>query len=201
MKTLILDNYDSFTFNLFQYIAGISAPPVVWRNDAVTLDEIASQHFDRIIISPGPGNPEDPRYFGVCRAAILELGYRIPILGVCLGHQGIISAFGGVIRRAAVPMHGKTSRIGHDGRGVFSGIAPSVEVMRYHSLVGELNSLPECLEVAATTAEGELMAVRHRSWPIHGVQFHPESIGTTTGKAILRNFMSPLCSAPGQKSA
>ncbi|WP_304116538.1 aminodeoxychorismate/anthranilate synthase component II [Mycolicibacterium bacteremicum] len=196
MKTLILDNYDSFTFNLFQYVGGVAAPPVVWRNDAVTIEDVIAQHFDRIIISPGPGNPDDPRYFGVCRAVILELGHQIPILGVCLGHQGIISAFGGTIRRAAMPMHGKTSQIRHDGKGVFAGIAPSVEVMRYHSLVGERSTLPDCLEPAAATSDGELMAVRHRSLPIHGVQFHPESIGTTIGKALLRNFMSPQCSAP-----
>lgn len=195
MKTLILDNYDSFTFNLFQYVSGIAAPPVVCRNDAVTIEEIAAKRFDRIIISPGPGEPDDPKYFGICRDVILELGHQIPILGVCLGHQGIISAFGGTIRRAAMPMHGKTSRISHDGKGVFSGVANSVEVMRYHSLVGDPSTLPECLEPTATTAEGELMAVRHRHLPIHGVQFHPESIGTPIGKTLLRNFMSPLCSA------
>ncbi|MBO0878861.1 MAG: aminodeoxychorismate/anthranilate synthase component II [Mycobacterium sp.] len=196
MKTLILDNYDSFTFNLFQYVGGIDDPPVVWRNDVVAVEEIASHQFDRIIISPGPGRPDEPHYFGVCRAVILRLGHVIPILGVCLGHQGIVTAFGGTVRRAAMPMHGKTSYINHDGKGVFTGLAQPVEVMRYHSLVGEPSTLPGCLEVAAMTADGELMAVRHRSHPIHGVQFHPESIGTTTGKAILQNFMSPLCSAP-----
>jgi anthranilate synthase component II len=196
MKTIIIDNYDSFTFNLYQYVGGIDEAPLVFRNNEVTADEIGVQDPDRIIISPGPGSPDDPKYFGVCRDVILKFGPKVPILGVCLGHQGIISAFGGNVVRASKPMHGKTSEVHHDGRGLFSGLPGSIVVMRYHSLIGEIACLPSCLEVTATTSDGELMGVRHRNYPIHGVQFHPESICTDTGKTILMNFMSRECVAP-----
>lgn len=190
MRTLIIDNYDSFTFNLYQYVGELDERPLVYRNDALTLEQVKALAPERIIISPGPGSPENPDYFGVCKQVILELGQYIPILGVCLGHQGIIHAFGGKVVRSPQPMHGKVSPIEHDGRGVFQDIPRRIEVMRYHSLVGEPTSLPACLEVTAQTLEGDIiMGVRHRELPIHGIQFHPESIGTQTGKQMLRNFL------------
>lgn len=195
MKTIILDNYDSFTFNLFQYVGEIDERPVVVRNDRLSLDMLAREQPDRIIISPGPGRPDDPRYFGVCRQVILELGPCVPILGVCLGHQGIIHAFGGRIIRAAEVMHGKTSMVIHDGDSLFAGIPREFEAMRYHSLVGDPATLPDCLRVTAHTADRVIMAVRHQEFPIYGVQFHPESIGTSAGKQILRNFLFSQISA------
>lgn len=189
MKTIILDNYDSFTFNLYQCLGEIDERPLVFRNDRITLPELTALQPDRIVISPGPGRPEDDDYFGVCRQAILQLGPTIPILGVCLGHQGIIHAFGGRIVRAREVMHGKTSRILHHGHGVLRGLPDEFEAMRYHSLIGDRATLPTCLEVTATTSDGVIMAVQHRRFPIHGVQFHPESIGTKIGKALLTNFL------------
>ena len=189
MKTVILDNYDSFTFNLYQYLGELDERPLVFRNDRITLDGLKELRPDRIIISPGPGNPEDPAYFGVCKGAILEMGPTVPVLGVCLGHQGIIHAFGGRVVRAPQVMHGKTSFVFHDGAGVLRGLPRPFEAMRYHSLVGEPATLPDCLEVTARTEDGIIMGVQHRSYPIHGVQFHPESIGTAGGKQILENFL------------
>jgi anthranilate synthase component II len=189
MKTVILDNYDSFTYNLYQYIGELDERPAVFRNDQVRLDELIAMRPDRILISPGPGSPEDASYFGVCTQAILRLGTYIPILGVCLGHQGIIHAFGGRIVRAKEAMHGKTSHVVHNGMGVFRGLPTSFEAMRYHSLVGDAESLPDCLEVTARTSDGVIMGVRHREYPIEGIQFHPESIGTVVGKRLLANFM------------
>lgn len=189
MKTVILDNYDSFTFNLYQYVGEIDERPLVYRNDKITLDELRRLKPDRIIVSPGPGSPEDPAYFGVCRQAILELGPTIPVLGVCLGHQGIVYCFGGRVVRAREVMHGKTSYIFHNEHGVFAGLPRAFEVMRYHSLVGEPSSLPDCLEVTAKTWDDVIMGVQHKQYPIHGVQFHPESIGTTVGKQLLENFI------------
>ena len=189
MKTVILDNYDSFTFNLYQYVGEIDERPLVYRNDKITLDELRRLKPDRIIVSPGPGSPEDPEYFGVCRQAILELGPIIPVLGVCLGHQGIVHCFGGRVVRAREVMHGKTSYIFHNEHGVFAGLPRAFEVMRYHSLVGEPASLPDCLEVTAKTWDDVIMGVQHKQYPIHGVQFHPESIGTTFGKQLLENFI------------
>jgi anthranilate synthase component 2 len=190
MKILLLDNYDSFTYNLFQYLGELDEPPLVFRNDRITLTAIRELAPDRIVISPGPGNPENDNYFGVCKSVILELGPRIPVLGVCLGHQGIIHAFGGKIIRAAQPMHGKTSSILHDQKGLFRGLPSPFEAMRYHSLVGDPALLPSCLQATAWTEDGVLMAVRHRSYPIYGVQFHPESIGTGEGKRLLANFLT-----------
>jgi len=190
MKTVILDNYDSFTFNLYQCLGEIDERPLVFRNDKITLAELTRLRPDRIVISPGPGTVEDDAYFGVCRAAILELGRTIPILGVCLGHQGIVHAFGGRIVRAREVMHGKTSVIRHAGQGVLHGLPAEFEAMRYHSLIADPAAMPACLEVTATTRDGVIMAVQHRDFPIHGVQFHPESIGTAVGKQILGNFMS-----------
>jgi anthranilate synthase/aminodeoxychorismate synthase-like glutamine amidotransferase len=184
---LVLDNYDSFTYNLVQYLGELGASVEVVRNDAASVEEIASRKADRIVISPGPGRPEDA---GVTMDMIRQLGEKTPILGVCLGHQAIGAVFGGAVVRAGVPMHGKTSTIDHDGRGVFTGIAGPFVASRYHSLVVAEAGLPAELEVSARTQEdGHIMGLRHREWPVHGVQFHPESILTDEGKTILRNFL------------
>jgi anthranilate synthase component 2 len=203
MKTVLLDNYDSFTFNLYQYLGELDERPLVFRNDRITLAGLDALRPERIVLSPGPGNPENPAYFGVCREAILYLGPTVPVLGVCLGHQGIIHAFGGRVVRAPEAVHGKTSQIYHDGAGILRGIPRPFEAMRYHSLVGDAASLPGCLEATAWTGDGVLMAVQHQTFPIYGVQFHPESIGTPAGKQLLRNFLHPGTAAgpaplPGQ---
>jgi anthranilate synthase component 2 len=184
---LVIDNYDSFTYNLVQYLGELGAEVQVMRNDVVSVADVAKAKADRIVISPGPGRPE---HAGVTMDVIRELGERTPILGVCLGHQAIGAVFGGEVVRAGVPMHGKTSTIEHDGRGVFSGIAGPFQASRYHSLVVAEKSLPAVLEVTARTREdANIMGLRHRTWPVHGVQFHPESILTGEGKTILRNFL------------
>ena len=184
---LLIDNYDSFTFNLAQYLGELGAPPVVRRNDQVSLEEIDAMRPERIVISPGPGRPEDA---GVSVEVIKRLGQRVPVLGVCLGHQGIGIAFGGSVVRAGELMHGKTSSVHHDGSGVFRGISQPFSAGRYHSLVISNEHVPNELEVAARTREdGTIMAVRHRSYPVHGVQFHPESVLTDEGRVILRNFL------------
>ena len=190
-RVVILDNYDSFTYNLYQAVAELcdETEPLVFRNDAITVAELRALAPDRIIISPGPGSPGQREYFGVCRDVILSLGETIPILGVCLGHLGIIEAFGGVIARAPAPRHGKTSFILHDQAGLFGHLPEPLEVMRYHSLIGDRESLPACLAMTAWTDEGLVMGVRHREWPLEGVQFHPESIGTEYGKQILWSFL------------
>lgn len=214
MNVLIIDNYDSFTFNLYQYVGEIlhtelsqvqGNPKVsVKRNNEVTLEDIKSQNYDRIIISPGPGSPEDPAYFGVCREVIKELGPSIPLLGVCLGMQGIAHVFSGDVVRAGVPMHGKTSPIRHDGQGVYKGLPQNIEIMRYHSLMVKADTLPECLEVTAVVSNEqfendslidcvnkgeEIMGIRHKQFPIQGVQFHPESFATEGAKRLLANFL------------
>ncbi len=184
---LLIDNYDSFTYNLAQYLGELGAPPLVRRNDAIDLDEIARLRPSRIVISPGPGRPEDA---GVTVEVIRRFGERVPILGVCLGHQAIGIAFGGRVVRAAQLKHGKTSWVEHDGRGVFRGLRSPLEVGRYHSLVIAPDALPDTLEVAARAADdGAIMAVRHRTWPVHGVQFHPESVLTGDGRRLLRTFL------------
>ncbi|PYQ93191.1 MAG: aminodeoxychorismate/anthranilate synthase component II [Acidobacteria bacterium] len=184
---LVIDNYDSFTYNLVQYLGELGAEVRVMRNDVVTLDVIETAKPDRVVISPGPGRPE---HAGVTMSVIRRLGQTTPILGVCLGHQAIGAVFGGAVVRAGVPMHGKTSTIEHDGRGVFRGIAGPFVASRYHSLVVAEEGLPGELEVAARTREdGSIMGLRHRSWPVHGVQFHPESILTGEGRHILQNFL------------
>jgi anthranilate synthase/aminodeoxychorismate synthase-like glutamine amidotransferase len=182
---LLIDNYDSFTFNLAQYFGELGAPPLVRRNDAISLDEIAELGPDRIVISPGPGRPEDA---GISVDVIRRFGPERPVLGVCLGHQGIGAAFGGRIVRAQELMHGKISTVEHDGRGVFAGLSQGFAAGRYHSLV-VAEPLPAELEASARTADGTLMGLRHRAFPIHGVQFHPESVLTAEGKRLLRNFL------------
>ena len=183
----VLDNYDSFTYNLVQYLGELGAEVVVKRNDEVTVDEIAALKPERIVLSPGPGRPEDA---GVMMDLIRQLGPTTPIFGVCLGHQAIGAVFGGSVVRAAAPMHGKTSTIEHNSRGVFTGITAPFDASRYHSLVVAQDGLPDQLEVTARTAgDGVIMGLRHRTLPIHGVQFHPESILTNEGRRILRNFL------------
>jgi anthranilate synthase component 2 len=184
---LVIDNYDSFTYNLVQYLGELGATLRVRRNDRVTLDEIASMAPERIVISPGPGRPEDA---GVSVDVIRRFGPTTPLLGVCLGHQAIGVVYGGIVCRAKAPMHGKTSTVVHDGKGVFAGLTAPFEAGRYHSLVIADDTVPGELEVAARTKEDNtIMAVRHTSYPVHGVQFHPESVLTDEGRRILRNFL------------
>ena len=217
MKVYMIDNYDSFTYNLYQFIGEVlesevqqgnleSFEIIVKRNDEVTLDQVAAEAPDRIIISPGPGSPDDPAYFGVCAEVIKELGKTTPLLGVCLGMQGIVHCFGGKVVKAPLPMHGKISPINHNQEGVFANTPNQLEVMRYHSLIAEAETLPECLEVTAAvgnlTADQfsdrhqlkaggafEIMGVKHRDYPIHGIQFHPESFATEGGKELVKNFL------------
>ena len=182
---LLIDNYDSFTWNLAQYLGELGAAPSVRRNDEITLDDIEAMRPARIVISPGPGRPEDA---GITVDVIRRFGRQTPILGVCLGHQGIGVAFGGSVVRAPQLMHGKVSSVSHDGRGVFRGVAQPFTAGRYHSLV-VADPLPEVLEATARTEDGTIMGVRHREQPIHGVQFHPESVLTAAGRQVLRNFL------------
>ncbi len=183
---LMIDNYDSFTFNLVQYFGELGEEVVTLRNDAVTLDAIERLAPARIVISPGPCSPAEA---GISVPLLHRFAGRIPILGVCLGHQAIGAAFGGDVVRARTIMHGKTSAVAHDGRGVFSGIPSPYTVVRYHSLAVARDTLPDCLEVSAQTDDGEIMGLRHREFAIEGVQFHPESIETEHGHRLLRNFL------------
>ena len=182
---LLIDNYDSFTWNLAQYLGELGAAPLVRRNDEMSLDEIAEMKPERIIISPGPGRPEDA---GISVDVIRTFGPQVPLLGVCLGHQGIGVAFGGQVVRAPQLMHGKVSSVQHDGRGVFRQVAQPFTAGRYHSLV-VADPLPADLEAAARTEDGTIMGLRHKRYPIHGVQFHPESVLTGEGHQLLRNFL------------
>ena len=214
MNVLIIDNYDSFTFNLYQYVGEIlqtelsqehsNSKVTVKRNNEISLEQIKQQDYDRIIISPGPGSPDDPAYFGVCAEVIKELGSTTPLLGVCLGMQGIAHVFGGDVVRAGVPMHGKTSPIRHDEQGVYQGLPQDIEIMRYHSLMVKADTLPDCLTVTSVVANQayadqdlmvsvengeEIMGIRHTQYPIQGVQFHPESFATEGAKRLLSNFL------------
>lgn len=217
MNVLIIDNYDSFTYNLYQYVGEILISEKndgriddftieVKRNDEVSLEQIDAAKPDRIIISPGPGSPDDASYFGICAEVILQLGETIPLLGVCLGMQGIVHVFGGKIVKAHLPMHGKISAITHNSKGLFHHIPDQLEVMRYHSLMAEPQSFPDCLRVTALVGDiaaedfddleriraggdFEIMGVQHREHPIYGIQFHPESFATEAGKELIRNFL------------
>lgn len=197
MKVLIIDNYDSFTYNLYQYAGelldeqGFAFTLDVERNDGITIREIAGRNYDRIIISPGPGDPTDPAYFGVCSDVLLGPGRELPVLGVCLGMQGMAAVYGGRVVRAKRPMHGKTSIVRHDSRGVFHGLPADLSVMRYHSLIVERSSLPDCFEETSISLDtDELMGIRHREYrSLEGIQFHPESFATEGGLEMLRNFL------------
>ena len=184
-RVLLVDNYDSFTYNLYQYLAELGAEVRVARNDALTVEAALSPAPDRIVISPGPGTPDQA---GISLALVARSG-RVPLLGVCLGHQCLGQAFGGRVVRAPRLMHGKTSEVHHDGRRLFAGLPRPFSATRYHSLVVERESLPECLEVSAWTDDGVVMGLRHRELPLEGVQFHPESFMTQAGKDLLRNFL------------
>jgi len=183
---LMIDNYDSFTYNLVQYLRELGEEVIIYRNDKITLDEIEAYAPERLVISPGPCSPTEA---GISVAAIQRFAGKIPILGVCLGHQSIGQAFGGKIVRADRLMHGKTSPVFHDDREIFAGLPNPFDATRYHSLLVERDSLPECLEITAWTAEDEIMGLRHRELPVWGMQFHPESILTVTGMDMLRNFL------------
>ena len=212
MNVLIIDNYDSFTFNLYQYVGEIlqtlsddkETSVIVKRNNEITLAEVEAMNLDRIIISPGPGSPDDPAYFGICSEVIGKLGKTVPLLGVCLGMQGIAHVFGGDVIRASVPMHGKVSSIRHDGKGIYQGLPQELEIMRYHSLVVKADTIPSCLTITSVVANDEratlsfdesaltgdeIMGLKHKDYPIQGVQFHPESFATEGAKRLLSNFL------------
>ncbi|MFI8555073.1 MULTISPECIES: anthranilate synthase component II [Psychrobacter] len=212
MNVLIIDNYDSFTFNLYQYVGEIlqtldsnkEASVIVKRNNEITLADVEAMNLDRIIISPGPGSPDDPAYFGICAEVIETLGKTVPLLGVCLGMQGIAHVFGGDVVRASVPMHGKVSSIRHDNSGIYQGLPQELEIMRYHSLVVKADTIPSCLTITSVVANDsraelsfaesaltgdEIMGLAHKEYPIQGVQFHPESFATEGAKRLLSNFL------------
>jgi anthranilate synthase component II len=186
-RVLLIDNYDSFTYNLYQYLSELGAQVTVVRNDAITVDEVRTLAPEFIVISPGPGVP---RTAGISVELVRALGPTTPIIGVCLGHQAIAEAFGGVVTRAPELMHGKASKIHHDGSGVFAGLPSPFSAIRYHSLCAAPEAVPESLEVTARTDSGVIMGLRHREYPVYGVQFHPESILTEYGKDLLRNFLN-----------
>ena len=190
MKFLILDNYDSFVYNVAQRLGELKVSSDVVRNDKITIGEIKKRNYDAIIISPGPGTPEDRKYFGICKDVIQELGQTLQILGICLGHQGIIDCFGGKVVNAGKVRHGKTSQIKHYDDSLFKGVKNPFRATRYHSLVGDKTIIPDTLKITAIAEDdGEIMGVSHKEYPIEGVQFHPESIMTDEGKKILENFI------------
>jgi len=196
MKFLIIDNYDSFVYNIAQRLGELGVTSDVIRNDHLTVEQIKNENYDAIIISPGPGTPDDKRYFGVCKQVIKKLGPTMPILGVCLGHQGIISCFGGKVVNAGNVRHGKTSQIKHYDDSMFSGIKNPFRATRYHSLVGDKTIIPDSLKVTAVAEDdGEVMGVTHKKYLIEGVQFHPESIMTDEGTKILGNFIERVKNA------
>ena len=186
MRVLVIDNYDSFTYNLVQYLGELEAEVLVRRNDEVSLEEVPELHPDRIVVSPGPCTPNEA---GVSLEVVTKAPTEAPVLGVCLGHQAIGQAYGGRVVRAPDPVHGKTARILHDGEGVYRGLPQGFEATRYHSLVIETETVPECLAVTSRTEDGVIMGVRHRELPVEGVQFHPESILTGSGRELLKNFL------------
>lgn len=190
MKVLLIDNYDSFVYNIAQYLGELGASPIVRRNNEISVKDAKKLQPDRIVLSPGPGTPTDERYFGNCLSIIKDLSSSIPILGICLGHQGIVHAFGGEVTHASRLMHGKTSMIRHDGKGVFRGVSNPFEATRYHSLVASLFNIPSCLRISAYSLDDcEIMGIRHVERPVEGIQFHPESILTGEGKRVLKNFL------------
>lgn len=187
MRLLVIDNYDSFTYNLVHFLGELGAHSQVWRNDKITLDEIAALAPEAIVLSPGPATPDTA---GICLSLIARFASTTPILGVCLGHQALGQAFGGDVIRAPALMHGKTSAINHTGKGLFRGLHSGFEATRYHSLIVKPETLPATLEVTASTDDGLIMGMQHRQYPSHGVQFHPESIASENGHAILQNFLN-----------
>jgi len=193
VRVLVIDNYDSFTYNLVQYLGELGSQLIVFRNDELDRDKIKALKPHRIVISPGPGNPQHARDFGICQWVLQEISRRIPTLGVCLGHQGIAAVFGGRITQAKTIRHGKTSRIFHDGRAIFRGVPNGFLAARYHSLAIDRASLPPVLEISAESEDGEIMGIRHNEYPIEGVQFHPESILTEHGRKLLANFLAQEC--------
>ncbi len=191
MKFLIIDNYDSFVYNIAQRLGELGVNSDVIRNDKITINEIKEKNYDAIIISPGPGTPEEKRYFGICKDVIQKLGPKLPILGICLGHQGIIDCFGGKVVNAGHVRHGKTSQIQHYDDSLFHGVKNPFRATRYHSLVGDKTIIPDSLKITAIAEDdGEIMGVSHKEYFIDGVQFHPESIMTDEGKKILENFIT-----------
>ena len=191
MKFLIIDNYDSFVYNIAQRLGELGVNSDVIRNDKITINEIKEKNYDAIIISPGPGTPEEKKYFGICKDVIQKLGPKLPILGICLGHQGIIDCFGGKVVNAGRVRHGKTSQIQHYDDSLFHGVKNPFRATRYHSLVGDKTIIPDSLKITAIAEDdGEIMGVSHKEYFIEGVQFHPESIMTDEGKKILENFIT-----------
>ncbi|HWQ61065.1 MAG TPA: aminodeoxychorismate/anthranilate synthase component II [Negativicutes bacterium] len=186
---LLIDNYDSFTYNIYQHIASLGHPLQVVRNDRITLDEIAAGDYRAVIISPGPGTPGEA---GISKAVVARFAGRLPILGVCLGHQAIGEVFGGRVVRAPAPVHGKTSPVSHAGAGLYRGLPQPFTAGRYHSLVLDRDRLPDCLTVTATSDDGLVMGIRHKRYPVEGVQFHPESVLTPDGGKLLANFLASL---------
>ena len=190
MKTLLIDNYDSFVYNLVQQVGELGSEPLIYRNNKITLNEVTNLNVDNIIISPGPGISSEKKYFGICSEIIRNLSPTIPTLGVCLGHQGIIHGYGGNIIKAGRLMHGKVSMIKHDGENIFEGLKNPFIATRYHSLVGERSTIPKELKISANSEDdNEIMAVRHEKHPVNGIQFHPESILTKEGGKLIRNFL------------
>ncbi len=195
---ILIDNYDSFTYNLVHYLGELGAESLVIRNDKITAEEVLAKKPAAIVLSPGPCTPNEA---GVCLDLIKKAGPTIPLLGVCLGHQSIGQTYGGKVIRAAQPMHGKLSEITNTGKGIFTGLPPKFQITRYHSLIVERATLPDCLEITAETADGTIMGLQHKTYPVHGVQFHPESIASEQGHALLANFLQLAGFTPKRRKA